>query len=94
MKVPFKNPSEFHIPFEFQTHLEKNGPLNTAFEKLSPGRQKAYCMYFANSKQSQTRENRIEKFIPRILSGKGMLDCTCGLSRRMPGCDGSHRGMK
>jgi uncharacterized protein YdeI (YjbR/CyaY-like superfamily) len=92
VKVPFKNPSEFHIPFEFQTHLEKNGPLKTAFEKLSPGRQKAYCIYFADSKQSQTRENRIEKFIPRILSGKGMLDCTCGLSRRMPGCDGSHRG--
>jgi len=92
VKVTFKNPSEFHIPIEFKKHLEKNGALKTAFDKLTPGRQKAYCMYFADSKQSQTRENRIEKFIPRILSGKGMLDCTCGLSKRMPGCDGSHRG--
>jgi uncharacterized protein YdeI (YjbR/CyaY-like superfamily) len=93
-KVVFKDPSEFNIPIEFQVHLEKNEPLKTAFEKLTPGRQKAYCVYFSDSKQSQTRENRIEKFIPRILSGKGMTDCTCGLSQRMPGCDGSHRGMR
>ena len=91
-KVLFKSPSEFEIPTEFQTHLKENEPLKKAFEKLTPGRQKAYCMYFADSKQSQTRENRIEKFIPRILAGKGMTDCTCGLSKRMPGCDGSHRG--
>ncbi len=93
-KVLFKSPSEFEIPTEFQAHLKENEPLKKAFEKLTPGRQKAYCMYFADSKQSQTRENRIEKFIPRILAGKGMTDCTCGLSKRMPGCDGSHRGMR
>lgn len=93
-KVVFKDPSEFNIPSEFQGHLQKNADLKKAFEKLTPGRQKAYCVYFADSKQSQTRENRIEKFIPRILSGKGMTDCTCGLSKRMPGCDGSHRGMR
>ncbi|MHA8051840.1 DUF1801 domain-containing protein [Aquirufa sp. ROCK-SH2] len=92
-KVILKNPSEFSIPTEFQTHLNNDNELKTAFEKLTPGRQKAYCMYFADSKQSQTRENRIEKYIPRILSGKGMTDCTCGLSKKMPACDGSHRSM-
>lgn len=92
-KVILKKPSEFSIPTEFQTHLNNDTELKTAFEKLTPGRQKAYCMYFADSKQSQTRENRIEKYIPRILSGKGMTDCTCGLSKKMPACDGSHRSM-
>jgi uncharacterized protein YdeI (YjbR/CyaY-like superfamily) len=93
-RVVTKDPKEWNIPSEFQAHLEKNAALKTAFEKLTPGRQKAYCIYFADGKQTQTRETRIEKFIPRILSGKGMLDCICGLSKRMPGCDGSHREMR
>ena len=26
-----------------------------------------------------------------ILNKKGINDCVCGLSKRMPGCDGSHK---
>ena len=43
-----------------------------------------------DEKQSETRINRIQNYRQRILSGIGINDCTCGLSKRMPSCDGSH----
>jgi CDGSH-type Zn-finger protein len=48
-------------------------------------------LYFSDSKQSKTREARIEKYTQRIMSGKGINDCVCGLSEKMPACDGSHK---
>ena len=72
----------------------KNEALKTAFEKLTPGRQKAYCMHFNDAKQTKTRLDRIEKYTDRILKGKGIMDCVCGLSKRMPTCDGSHKQLK
>jgi uncharacterized protein YdeI (YjbR/CyaY-like superfamily) len=88
-----------HIPAiepvtELNTVFKKNKPFEKAFNKLTPGKQRAYLMFFAAAKQSETRISRIEKFIPRILDGKGMNDCTCGLSKRMPNCDGSHKLLK
>ncbi len=79
---------------ELTTIFKKNKAFEKAFNKLTPGRQRAYNMFFAAAKQSETRISRIEKFIPRILDGKGMTDCTCGLSKRMPTCDGSHKYLK
>jgi uncharacterized protein YdeI (YjbR/CyaY-like superfamily) len=79
---------------ELTTIFKKNKAFEKAFNKLTPGRQRAYHMFFAAAKQSETRISRIEKFIPRILDGKGMNDCTCGLSKRMPNCDGSHKYLK
>jgi uncharacterized protein YdeI (YjbR/CyaY-like superfamily) len=79
---------------ELNTFFKKNKPFEKAFNKLTPGRQRAYLMFFAAAKQTETRISRIEKFIPRILDGKGMNDCTCGLSKRMPNCDGSHKLLK
>jgi uncharacterized protein YdeI (YjbR/CyaY-like superfamily) len=79
---------------ELNTIFKKNKPFEKAFNKLTTGRQRAYHMFFASAKQSETRISRIEKFIPRILDGKGMNDCTCGLSKRMPNCDGSHKYQK
>ncbi len=79
---------------ELNAVFKKNKPFEKAFNKLTPGRQRAYLMFFAAAKQSETRISRIEKFIPRILDGKGMNDCTCGLSKRMPNCDGSHKLLK
>ncbi|WP_144974002.1 YdeI/OmpD-associated family protein [Bremerella volcania] len=83
-----QGPDEF--PVELQTKLKEDPRLKKAFEALTPGRQRAYVMHFAAAKQSKTRTARIEKFAPRILDGKGMNDCVCGLTQKPPGCDGSH----
>lgn len=62
------------IPEEFQIKLNENPELKSAFESLTPGRQRAYLFHFSAPKQSKTRESRIEKSIPNILDGKGMND--------------------
>ncbi len=74
MKVNFKKTREFSVPEEFQTKLKANPTLKTAFEALTPGRQRAYLLYFSQPKQSVTRESRIEKYMQQILSGKGLND--------------------
>lgn len=91
LKVDFKKDTELIYPEEFRDKLDKNPALQTAFEALTPGRQKAYNMYFSEAKQSKTRESRIDSYTQRILNGKGLNDCVCGLSARMPNCDGSHK---
>lgn len=73
-KVVFKKTEEFEIPEEFKTVLQKNKAVKTAFEKLTPGRQRAYLLFFSSAKQSATRINRIESFLPKILEGKGKDD--------------------
>lgn len=74
LKVSFKKTAEFIIPEEFQHRLDEIPALKTAFNALTPGRQRAYYLYFSAPKQSKTRESRIEKAIQRILSGKGLND--------------------
>jgi uncharacterized protein YdeI (YjbR/CyaY-like superfamily) len=74
LKVSFKKTSEFTIPEEFQNRLDENPALKTAFEKLTPGRQRAYIHYFSAPKQSKTRESRVEKYLEQILDGKGLND--------------------
>ncbi len=68
-----KNPV-LRFPEEFQNKLDENSSLKTAFEALTPGRQRAYNLYFSEPKQSKTRELRIEKCIPLILNRKGLND--------------------
>jgi len=60
------------VPEEFQIKLNESPELKSAFESLTPGRQRAYLIHFSAPKQSKTRESRIEKSIPDILNGKGM----------------------
>ena len=79
---------------ELESIFKKNKAFTKAFKALTPGRQRAYHMFFAGAKQSETRISRIEKYIPRILDGYGINDCTCGMSKRMPNCDGSHKFLK
>ena len=74
LKAPLKKTKEFSIPEEFQNKLDKKLSLKTAFEALTPGRQRGYLLYFSSAKQSKTRESRIEKYIPQILKGKGLED--------------------
>lgn len=74
LKVPFKKVSEFAIPEELQSIFAENPPFKTAFEALTPGRQKGYLLHFAAAKQSKTRTARIEKYMPQIFARKGLHD--------------------
>jgi uncharacterized protein YdeI (YjbR/CyaY-like superfamily) len=74
LKVNFKKTTEYKIPEEFQNKLDEIPALKTAFEALTPGRQRAYLLHFSQPKQSKTRESRVEKCMPQILNGKGLND--------------------
>jgi uncharacterized protein YdeI (YjbR/CyaY-like superfamily) len=74
LKVKHKKTSDFTIPEEFQNRLDDVPTLKTAFEALTPGRQRAYIFYFSAPKQSKTRESRVEKWMKQILKGKGLND--------------------
>ncbi|WP_418502538.1 YdeI/OmpD-associated family protein [Flagellimonas sp.] len=74
LKVQLKPVSDYEIPEEFQQRLEEDPELKEAFENLTPGRQKGYLLYFSGAKQSKTREDRIEKYIPKIMKGLGFHD--------------------
>jgi len=72
--VNLKKITEFKISEEFQNKLAQIPALKTAFAALTPGRQRAYLLYFSGAKQSKTRESRVEKCMPQILKGKGLDD--------------------
>jgi uncharacterized protein YdeI (YjbR/CyaY-like superfamily) len=74
LKVNFKKTTEYTIPEEFQNKLDEIPALKTAFDALTPGRQRAYIFYFSAPKQSKTRESRVEKYMQQILNGKGLND--------------------
>ncbi len=74
LKVNLKKTSEFTVPEEFQKKLDENPALKTAFEALTPGRQRAYIFYFSQPKLSKTRESRVENCTQQILNGKGLND--------------------
>jgi uncharacterized protein YdeI (YjbR/CyaY-like superfamily) len=74
LKVNYKKAVEFIIPEEFINKLEEVPGLQDAFDALTPGRQRAYILYFSAPKQSKTRESRIEKCTQQIFNGKGLND--------------------
>ena len=74
LKVDFKKAAEFAIPEEFAKRLNEDPALKAAFESLTPGRQRAYLLYFSEPKQAKTREARVQKYLQQILSGKGLND--------------------
>ena len=74
VKIEMKKTTDYKIPDEFQSALNEMSELKTAFENLSPGRQNGYLLYFFSAKQSKTRSQRIEKYIPKIIDGKGLKD--------------------
>jgi uncharacterized protein YdeI (YjbR/CyaY-like superfamily) len=74
LDVKYKTTAEFIMPEELQNKLDEIPAFKTAFNALTPGRQRAYILYFAAPKQSKTRESRIEKCKQQILSGKGLDD--------------------
>jgi uncharacterized protein YdeI (YjbR/CyaY-like superfamily) len=74
LKVVFRKITELKVPEEFQTKLDEIPALKAAFDALTPGRKRAYLLYFSAPKQSKTRESRIEKCTTKILNGKGLYD--------------------
>lgn len=74
LKVELKKTKEYALPEEFQVKLDANPALKTAFEALTPGRQRGYLLHFSAAKQAKTREARVEKYIPQILCGKRLTD--------------------
>lgn len=73
-KVILKQTSDYKMPIELQNKLDEDTQLKKAFEALTPGRQRAYIFNISQAKQSKTREARIQKYIPKILEGKGIDD--------------------
>lgn len=73
-KVEFKKTPEFKIPEELQRKMNESTAFKTAFDALTPGRQRAYLLYFSAPKQARTREARVEKYSRQILAGKGRND--------------------
>ncbi|MED3911499.1 YdeI family protein [Peribacillus simplex] len=74
LEVNYKDNTEFIIPEELQNKFDEIPALKTAFEALTPGRQRAYILHFSQPKQSKTRESRVEKCMQKILNGKGLKD--------------------
>jgi uncharacterized protein YdeI (YjbR/CyaY-like superfamily) len=74
LKVEMKQTKDYEVVEEFQTKLNKMPKLKKSFESLTPGRQRQYLLYFSGAKQSKTREDRVKKYVPVILEGKGLND--------------------
>jgi uncharacterized protein YdeI (YjbR/CyaY-like superfamily) len=74
LKVKLKKTSDLKFPEELQIMLDEFPDFRTAFEALTPGRQRAYIYHFSAPKQTKTRESRVRKYMPHILKGKGLLD--------------------
>jgi uncharacterized protein YdeI (YjbR/CyaY-like superfamily) len=74
LKVNYKRPNDLTIPEEFISMCMTVQGLQVAFDALTPGRQRAYSLYFSSPKQSKTRVSRVEKYVQQILNGKGLND--------------------
>jgi len=82
------------IPAEFSQALSSTPGLEAAFQALSAEKQTEYINFFNGAEEGPARIARIEKNTDRILKGFGRTDCTCGLSQKMPQCDGSHKQLQ
>jgi len=94
LKVTKKKTSDFEIPVELEQKFKENADFKAAFKNLTEGRKRSYLLHFSQPKQAKTRISRIEKNTARILNCNGLHDCICGLSKRMPNCDGSHKQLE
>jgi len=74
LKLKMRKTSDLKFPEELQIMLDEFPDFKAAFEALTPGRQRAYIFYISGAKQSKTRESRVQKCMPQILMGKGLLD--------------------
>lgn len=73
-EIAFKKAEEFAVAEELQALFYAQPQFKAAFEKLTPGRQKAYLLFFGDPKQAKTRQARIDKYFDKIMDGKGLYD--------------------
>ena len=69
-KAP-KETAPLVLPDELVEVLAVDPVLATAFNALTPGRQKSHVLAIGSAKASATRQGRVQMLTPRILSGKG-----------------------
>ncbi|MBC3846797.1 YdeI/OmpD-associated family protein [Winogradskyella echinorum] len=62
------------IPDELTAILKSNSELNSAFNALTPGKQREYCEYIETAKREATKQSRLEKITPMIIAGVGLHD--------------------
>ncbi|WP_340082390.1 YdeI family protein [Terribacillus sp. FSL K6-0262] len=72
LEVAFKKETDYIIPEELHDKFQEIPALKAAFEALTPGRQRAYILYFSQAKQAKARQSRVEKYVKHILDGKGL----------------------
>lgn len=90
IKLP-KVKKELIYPEVLLEVFKENPAIESAFGLLTDGRKRAYLIHFTDTTNVQTSKKRILNNEKRILMGKGLNDCICGQSKRMPQCDGSHK---
>jgi len=90
-QIPKSDADEVPYPDALIRIFESDSIFREAFENLTKGRQRGYLIHFNSTKNDDTAHRRIVKNTSRILDGKGLHDCVCGYSKRMPRCDGSHK---
>lgn len=83
-------PDEIDYCDELRERLDTDDAYREAFEALTPGRRRGYNLHFSRAKRASTRRDRVERSSERVFLGKGLMDCICGRSKRMPRCDGTH----
>lgn len=93
VKPKLKETEDYPFPEELIQMMESDKEFKAAFTKLTPGRQRGYLLHYSQAKQASTRTSRIQNTVLRIKDGFGLNDCICGRSKRMPNCDGSHKGL-
>lgn len=74
LKVTYKDTSQYDFPDELLSMFEDDPAFESAFEALTPGRQRGYLLHFSSAKQVKTRVSRIEKCMPSIFEGRGFHD--------------------
>ncbi len=62
------------VPEELEQGLARTRGARTAFNSLTPGRQREYAQYIAEAKRETTKASRVEKVLPMILQGVGLND--------------------
>jgi len=71
-KAEKSKPAE--TPRLMQGYFNRDKRLKSAFEKLTPYKQKEYIEHISSAKKKETKIARMEKSIPMILQGVGLHD--------------------